>query len=182
MRQGQCYHLNTNSRTGCWRSSTRTTETEMSLFGDLKFLFFIVLCIFSIFLKLFFLLKLLLLFFFPLVRQWQSYYSNTNTRTGCWRSNTRTIKTETLLHLNLGLFFLFFFSLLFSFFSFFLNAYLLHCWLVHYLSLLVSSVLKFFSLFFSFCALFFLLLFHSRYHYLYYYKLDYTKLHTLQGQ
>jgi hypothetical protein len=37
----------------------------------------------------------------------QSYYSNTNTTTGRWKSNTRnrTIKTETLLHLNLGFFF-----------------------------------------------------------------------------
>jgi hypothetical protein len=87
-----------------------------------------------------------------LVRQWQSYYSNTNTRTGCWRSNSRTTKTDISVHLNKG--FSFFFSLLFSFFSFSLNAYLVHCWLVHHLSLLISlnPFFFFFSFLLSFCS------------------------------
>jgi hypothetical protein len=77
----------------------------------------------------------------PPARQQQSYCLNTNTRTGCWRSNTVTRKTETSLFLNLGIFFLF------SFFSFSLNASLVHCWLVHHLSLLISLVLYFFFFF-----------------------------------
>jgi hypothetical protein len=35
------------------------------------------------------------------VRLIQSLCLNTNTRTGCWRNNTRTTKTEILLFLNL---------------------------------------------------------------------------------
>jgi hypothetical protein len=40
-----------------------------------------------------------------LARLRQSIYLNTSTRTGCWRSNTRTTKTEILLFLNLEGFF-----------------------------------------------------------------------------
>jgi hypothetical protein len=143
-RQWQYYCLNTNTRTGCWRRNTRTTKTEMSLFLDQKFLFFILLYIFSIFLNHFFLFSL---FFSPLMRQWQSYYSNANISTGYWRSNTRTIKTETSSHLILDSFLLFLSS--FFFFLFHLNACLVHYWLVHYLSLLISLFL-FFFLFFLF--------------------------------
>jgi hypothetical protein len=55
------------------------------------------------------------IFFFslsPLMRQWQNYYSDTNTRTGCWRTSTKSIKTETLLHLNLGNFIYLFISII----------------------------------------------------------------------
>jgi hypothetical protein len=90
-----------------------------------------VLYIFSIFFSFqFFSFYYYYYFFFPLVRQWQSYYSNTNTKTGCWRSNTRTIKTKTLLHLNLG--FIFSFSVFFFLFLCLSNACLVHSWLVHY--------------------------------------------------
>jgi hypothetical protein len=47
----------------------------------------------------------------------QNYYSDTNTRTGCWRTNTKTIRTETLLHLNLGNFIFFIFIFFITFFS-----------------------------------------------------------------
>jgi hypothetical protein len=67
-----------------------------------------------------------------LMRQWQNFFPDTNTRTGGWRTNTKTIKTETLLHLNLGIFF--FFSVLLSYFCL-SNACIAHHWLVHYLSL-----------------------------------------------
>jgi hypothetical protein len=39
-----------------------------------------------------------------LARLRQSLCLNINTRTGCWRSNTRATKTETLLFLNLEFF------------------------------------------------------------------------------
>jgi hypothetical protein len=42
-----------------------------------------------------------------LVRIRHSFYLNANVRTGCWRSNTRTIKTEILLFLNLECFYVF---------------------------------------------------------------------------
>jgi hypothetical protein len=45
-----------------------------------------------------------------LVRLRQSFCLNTNTRTGCWRSNTRTTKTEILV-LESGVFLFFFFCL-----------------------------------------------------------------------
>jgi hypothetical protein len=91
--------------------------------------------------------------FSPLMRQWQNYSSDTNTRTGCWRTNTKSIKTETLLHLNLGnfihLFFLFLFIIFLS--SICLsNACLAHCWLLHYLSLFISSALFLFFFVFPF--------------------------------
>jgi hypothetical protein len=38
------------------------------------------------------------------VTLWQSFCLNTNTRTGCWRSNTRTTKTDILLFLNVEVF------------------------------------------------------------------------------
>jgi hypothetical protein len=40
-----------------------------------------------------------------LARIRQSFYLNTNTRTGCWKSSTRTTKTAILLFLNLEFFF-----------------------------------------------------------------------------
>jgi hypothetical protein len=44
----------------------------------------------------------------------QDYFSDTNTRTAGWRTNTKVIKTETLLHLNLGIFILLLSSLCLS--------------------------------------------------------------------
>jgi hypothetical protein len=58
-----------------------------------------------------------------LARLWQDYSLNTNTRTGCWRSNTRTTVTEISLFLHL------------NFFSLSLSACLIHYLLVHHLSL-----------------------------------------------
>jgi hypothetical protein len=110
--------------------------------------------------------------FFPLVRQQQNYYSNTNTRTGCWRSNTRTTKTELSLHLNQGFFFL---SSLFFFL--FLSKCLFSSLLISTLYLPVNFFGSLFFLIFLF--FFFLLLFHSRYHYCYCYKLDNTKLQKI---
>jgi hypothetical protein len=112
-----------------------------------------------------------------LVRLWQSYCLNTSTRTGCWRSNTRTTKTKTSLFLNLEFFFCLF-SFFFCFFFLFLSACLVHCWLVHNHSMLIFLVFYFF--FFHFFL--FLLLFLSWSHYFYYCKFTNTKLHTEQGQ
>jgi hypothetical protein len=142
----QCYCLSTNTRMGCWRSNTRTTKIEMSLFLDLKFSFFIVLCIFFIFLNIF--------FFFSLPTP---------------ELDAEGVTTE-LLRLKLyciwtwDFFFLLFLSY-FSFFSYSLNACFVHCWLVCYHSINFFS--SFFSFFFSLYAFFSFLLFHSRYHYLY---------------
>jgi hypothetical protein len=44
-------------------------------------------------------------FFSPLMRQWQKYFWNTTSRIGSWGTNTKIIKTETLLQLNLEIFF-----------------------------------------------------------------------------
>jgi hypothetical protein len=44
-------------------------------------------------------------FFSPLMRQWLNYFWDTISRIGGWGTNTKIIKTETLLHLNLGIFF-----------------------------------------------------------------------------
>jgi hypothetical protein len=45
------------------------------------------------------------LFFSPLMRQWQNYVWDIISRIGGWGMNTKIIKTETLLHLNLEIFF-----------------------------------------------------------------------------
>jgi hypothetical protein len=70
-----------------------------------------------------------------LVRLWQSFCLNTNTRTRCWKSSSRTTKTEILLFLNLEFYF---FMCLFSYTSW--------CWFL------------WFSLFFFFFLSFFVLL------------------------
>jgi hypothetical protein len=54
--------------------------------------------------------------FSSLKRQWQNYFWDTISRTGGWGTNSKIIKTERLLHLNLEIF-LFFFVLLLLFFS-----------------------------------------------------------------
>jgi hypothetical protein len=77
----------------------------------------------------------LFVFFPPLMRQWQNYFWNTISRIGGWGTNTKIIKTETLLHLNLEISFQ---SSLCLF-----NAFLAYCWLVHYPSLLISLKLLF---------------------------------------
>jgi hypothetical protein len=77
-------------------------------------------------------------FFPPFMRKQQNFFSESNTRTGGWRTNTKIIKTETSLHLNLGIFLLLSSSLCLS------NACLAHHWLVHYLSLFISLALYFF--------------------------------------
>jgi hypothetical protein len=79
-----------------------------------------------------------------LVRLRQSLCLNTNTRTGCWRSNTRITKTEILLFLNLE--FLCVFVCLFYF------LFVCPCVFVHF-SLLISLVFFFFVCFISFTIL-----------------------------
>jgi hypothetical protein len=74
-------------------------------------------------------------FFSPLMRQWQNYFWDTISRIGGWGTNTKIIKTETLLHLNLDIFFKS--SPCLS------NACLDYCSLVHYLSLFISLTLFF---------------------------------------
>jgi hypothetical protein len=95
------------------------------------------------------------------MRQPQNYFWDTICRIGGWQTNTKIIKTETLLHLNLEiflyilfiyLFFPLFFLLFFIFLIFYFqsslclsNACSAYCSLVHYFSLFIS--LKLFSLF-----------------------------------
>jgi hypothetical protein len=72
-------------------------------------------------------------FFPPLMRQRQNYFWDTISRTGGWGTNNKIIKTETLLHLNLEIYFI-----LFHFQYSLSNACLAYCWLVSYLSLFIS--------------------------------------------
>jgi hypothetical protein len=91
-------------------------------------------------------------FFLPLMRQWQNYFWDIICRIEGWGTNTKIIKIETLLHLNLGIFFL---SSLCPF-----NACLAYCWSEHSLSLFISLTLFFllliwFFFFYLFVCLFF---------------------------
>jgi hypothetical protein len=107
----------------------------------------------------------------------QSYYPNTNTRTGHWRV------TPELLRLKLHCTWTWdFFSLLFFFFLFLFKC-LFSSQLIStpFLPVNFFGSLYFFFFFFSF-DFFFLLLFLSRSHYFYYCKLANAKLHTVQGQ
>jgi hypothetical protein len=132
---------------------------------DTLWVFFFILCCFVFF-----------SFFSHLMRQWQNYFWDTISRIGGWGTNTKIIKTETLLHLNLEIYLFYFIfqsSLCLS------NACLAYCWLVHYRSLFIS--LKLFCLFvlvftclfvfpfyFTFFASPLLSPFHSKYHHCYY--------------
>jgi hypothetical protein len=124
---------------------------------DTLWIFFLVLCSFVLF------------YVTPLMRQLQNNISGTISRIGGWGMNTKIIKTETSLHLNLeGFFFIFYFILyiyfflsftyfLFSFLSLFFlffifnplclsNAFSAYSRLVHWLSLFISlKLLLFFS-------------------------------------
>jgi hypothetical protein len=61
-------------------------------------------------------------FFSPLMRQWQNYLWDTISRIGGWGTNTKIIKTETLLHLNLeGFLFILFYFYFILFYFVFLN-------------------------------------------------------------
>jgi hypothetical protein len=129
-------------------------------------------------------------FFSPLMRQWQNYFWDTISRTGSWGTSTKIINTETLLHLDLEIFFhLFIFYFYFCFIFYFQsslclsNACSAYCWLVHYLSLFIPlKLFCFFQLvclfvfpfFFNFFAFHLLSPFHSKYHHCYYYKLQNT--------
>jgi hypothetical protein len=107
-------------------------------------------------------------FFPPLMRKQQNYFWDTISRIGGWGTNTKISKTETVLHLNLEDFFLFWSSLYLS------HACLAYCWLVHYLSLFISLTLFFcfvFLLVYLFLPFFFTFFpfpllspFHSKYH------------------
>jgi hypothetical protein len=67
----------------------------------------------------FFYFVLFLWFFFStLVRKWQNYFWDTISRIGGGGTNTKIIKTETLLHLNLEIFFLFFYFIYLFIYSF----------------------------------------------------------------
>jgi hypothetical protein len=88
------------------------------------------------------------------MRQWQNYVWDTISRIGGWGTNTKIIKTETLLHLNLEIF-IFFFIYLFIYFYFesslcLSDAFSAYSLLVHCLSLFISLKL--------FCLLCFFLL------------------------
>jgi hypothetical protein len=116
---------NDRTRIGCWRTNWNCIAFAIGIYW-FCFVFVFVFC---------------LLVFSPLVRQWQNFIVDTNTRTWGWRTNSKIIKTENLLHLNLGIFFLFF-SVLLSLLCL-CNACLVHHWLVHYLSLFISLALLF---------------------------------------
>jgi hypothetical protein len=130
----------------------------------------------------------LLFWIFFLLMRWQNYFWDTISRIGGWGTNTKIIKTEILLHLNLEIFILFylFYFIYFYFFNPLLclyNACLDYCWLVHYLSLFISLTrfclfcfvcLFVFPFFFIFFAFPLLSPFHSKNHHCYYYKLEYT--------
>jgi hypothetical protein len=83
----------------------------------------------------------------PLMRQRQNYFWDTISRIGGWGTNIKIIMTETLLHLNLEIFFQY--SLCPS------NACLAYCWLLHYLSLFISLKLLFVCFVFLLVYLFF---------------------------
>jgi hypothetical protein len=92
-------------------------------------------------------------FFSPIMRQWQNYFWDTISRIAVWDTNTKIIKTETLLHLNIKIFlYIFFFSILWL-----SNVCSAYGWLVHYLSLFISLKFLFVHLFwvFLFVHLFF---------------------------
>jgi hypothetical protein len=137
-------------------SSFDETTTELHLHSEkltetvlhLNLGHFVVFC-FLCFLVVWVLGFLFCFFFSPSMRQWQNYFWDTKFKIGGWGTNTKIIKTETLLHLNLEILFYFIFqsSLCLS------NACLVYCWLVHYLSLFTS--LKLFCLFVLLVYLFF---------------------------
>jgi hypothetical protein len=119
-------------------------------------------------------------FFSTLMRQWQNYFWDTISRIGSWGTNTKIFKPKTLFHLNVEIFFIYFFfqySLCLS------NACWAYCWLVHYLSMFISLKLLFVCLFFLIVCLFVFPFFfnffafhhlsplHSKYHH---YKLENT--------
>jgi hypothetical protein len=101
--------------------------TESVLYFNLEIFCFVLFC--------FYFWVIFFCFFSPLMRQQQNLFSDTNTRTGGWSTNTKIIKSETLLHLNLGIFLLLLSSLCLS------NACWVHHWLVHYLLLFISLAL-----------------------------------------
>jgi hypothetical protein len=124
----------------------------------------------------FFLCSFVLLYVSPLMRQLQNKIWGTISRIGGWGTNTKIIKTETSLHLNLEVFIFYFvllyfilyifsfiyllflfLSLLFLFFIFnplcFSNAFSVYSWLVHCLSLFISL-----KVFLFLCFVFFYLI------------------------
>jgi hypothetical protein len=95
-------------------------------------------------------------YFSPLMRQWQNYFWDTISKIGGWGTNTKIINTETLLNLNLEIFFSFIYFFIFIFFQSSIclsNACSAYCWLVHYLFLVIS--LKIFCLFHCFVFFYF---------------------------
>jgi hypothetical protein len=119
---------NNQTTPACWKTYWNCIEFELGTISG----FFFVLCYFVLF--------GLVWFFSPLMTQWQNYFWDTISRIGGWGTNTKIIKTETLLNLNLEIFFQS--SLCLS------NACSAYCWLVHYLYLFIS--LKLFCLFLCF--------------------------------
>jgi hypothetical protein len=154
----------------CWKTYWNCIAFKL---GTLCGVYF-VLCCFSF-----------ALLFYPLMRQQQNYFWDTTSRTGDWGAKTKIIKNETLLHLNLEIFFhLFIFLFLFLFFFIFnfqsslclSNAYSAYSWLVLCLFLFISlKLFLFISLFvfstylfvypfsFNFFAFHLLSPFHSKY-------------------
>jgi hypothetical protein len=105
--------------------------------------FFFVLCGFVLF------------YFSPLMRQLQNNIWGTISRIGGRGTNTKIIKTETLLHLNMEIFFFSFFFFYFESSLCLSNAFAAYGWLVHCLSLFISlELFLFVSLFCFFFYLF----------------------------
>jgi hypothetical protein len=88
--------FNETNRTtpSCWKTYLICIVFELgTLCGVLFILCFVLICF--------------VLLFSPLMRQWQNYFWDTISRIGGWGTNTKIIKIETLLPLNLEIFFYF---------------------------------------------------------------------------
>jgi hypothetical protein len=149
-----------NNRTtpACWKTYWNCIAFELGTLGGLFFFW----CSF------------ILLYVFPLMRQLQSNIWGIICKTVAWGTNTKILKTETLLHLNLEVFIFYFvlfyiytfFSFIYLFFIFILiftlfifyfqsflclsNAFSAYGWLVHCLSLFISLKLFLFVALFCF--------------------------------
>jgi hypothetical protein len=81
------------------------------------------------------------------MRRWQNYFWDTISRIEGYGTNTKIIKTETLLHFNLEIFFHLFIFYFFQSSLCLSHACSAYSWLVHYLSLFIYFKLLFLHLF-----------------------------------
>jgi hypothetical protein len=95
-------------------------------------------------------------FFSPLKRQRQNYFWDTISRIGGWGNNIKIIKTETLLHLNLEIFFNYSIFCQLFIYLFFNHLCLSNACSSYYWYLFIS--LKLFCLFLCFVVFYFLFL------------------------